>query len=183
MQEIKDMKVERSAKLKFLAAALLFGGIIEHQTRKQSQRHAIVLWKSNVDCHKIAQSAFSKVLELNHRHSAARIRASCYLIEGFINSEDRRAAQCAFELFFNFAQVNTFKGRRASKYGHGISSSTNATPQISVHIPSSLRASLNNTPQLVNDPYQSVPPPNPYFQGGSMLSDLSHSSNPLSRFL
>ena len=47
-------------------------------------------WKLNQHVSKIAQTAFNKILELNHRHSKRRFEVACYLLERGIGMKLKR---------------------------------------------------------------------------------------------
>lgn len=53
------LKVEKKAKLKFLATALLYGSIQEKTQSQLKVKEAFSNWKSKVTCIKIAETAFN----------------------------------------------------------------------------------------------------------------------------
>jgi hypothetical protein len=99
--DIKSMKIEKKAKLKFLAASLAF--ISNQQTiqKKKTVREAFWNWKFEVLSHKIAESAFNKVLELNHKHSKSRFESAFYLLSKV------QEKKCFHNLFGAFRALNS----------------------------------------------------------------------------
>jgi hypothetical protein len=47
-------------------------------------KQAFIKWQYNVSIRKIAETAFSRVLELNHRHSKARFKTGVYLLQNLV---------------------------------------------------------------------------------------------------
>lgn len=80
-QQLKIMKVEKKAKLKFLATSLLYATVQEKTQNKLKIKEALALWKSKIVCSKIAESAFNQILELNHKHSDMRFDTACFMLE------------------------------------------------------------------------------------------------------
>jgi len=53
MTKMKEMKVEKKAKLKFLASALFFCTFLEKKIKENKQRNAMNQWKQNVYLKKV----------------------------------------------------------------------------------------------------------------------------------
>ena len=76
---------EKKAKLKFLATSLFSTSNLYKRLKKDKLRQAFLKWQYNVSIRKIAEVAFSRVLEINHRHSKARIKAAVHLLTGLVD--------------------------------------------------------------------------------------------------
>ena len=72
---------------------------------RQKVKEAFLKWQYNVSVRKIAETAFNRVLELNHRHSKARIRTGVYLLQNVL--EDY-TIQNAFNLVLQAAHFRRF---------------------------------------------------------------------------
>ena len=44
------------------------------------KRNALTRWRQSQSVSKIAEKAFNKILELNHRHSSQRFESACFLL-------------------------------------------------------------------------------------------------------
>ena len=66
---LNDVNVDRAAKYKFLGASLILLNGMERIQRRTQLSSALKTWKYNASIQKIAEKAFNKILELNHRHS------------------------------------------------------------------------------------------------------------------
>ena len=84
------MKLEKKAKLKFLAAALIFGQMETAASGAMRMRNSFDHWKAHSVCLKIAESAFNKVLELNHKHAMARFQTATFLVGSFAKKFEKR---------------------------------------------------------------------------------------------
>lgn len=83
--QISQYSSEKRAKLKFLATSLLSSSNLFKRLAAQRKRAAFTKWQYNVSIRKIAETAFGRVLELNHRHSKARFRAGVHLLKGLMD--------------------------------------------------------------------------------------------------
>jgi len=58
--------------------------LLRHMLKQQSNKklkESFTKWKFQLKVSKVAESAFNKILELNHRHSEKRFHSACYLLE------------------------------------------------------------------------------------------------------
>lgn len=53
-------------------------------------RNSFDHWKAHSVCLKIAESAFNKVLELNHKHAMARFQTATFLVGSFAKKFQKR---------------------------------------------------------------------------------------------
>lgn len=83
-RQIRQYSIEKKAKLKFLATSLLSTNNLFKRIQRQKVKEAFLKWQYNVSVRKIAETAFNRVLELNHRHSKARIRTGVYLLQNIV---------------------------------------------------------------------------------------------------
>lgn len=68
-RELIDVKIDRNAKYKFLGAALILIKGMNRRQKVMKVRMMFDRWKYNQNISNIAEAAFNKLLELNHRHS------------------------------------------------------------------------------------------------------------------
>jgi len=73
--------IEKKAKLKFLATSLASAQNLFKKTQTHKLKQAFLKWQYNVSIRKIAETAFNRVLEINHRHSRARFKTAVYLLK------------------------------------------------------------------------------------------------------
>ncbi len=66
-------------------------------------------WRSKSMCNRIAESAFNKVLEINHEHSFARFNTASYILEKVVRLEERKTVERTFEVLYHFAKINTLQ--------------------------------------------------------------------------
>mmetsp|Transcript_29120 Transcript_29120/g.28170 ORF Transcript_29120/g.28170 Transcript_29120/m.28170 type:complete len:111 (+) Transcript_29120:2576-2908(+) len=107
------MNVEKKAKLKFLASALLFTTFLEKKVQENQQRAFLSRWRNNVYLTKIAESAFSKVLELNHKHSFARFKAGSFLLKSVVKQSTKNDLKNSFKELLEFVRFNSLKQQAA----------------------------------------------------------------------
>ena len=112
-----QMNIDRTAKYKFLGAALILMNNMERVSRRTKLKSALKTWKYNQSVQKIAEKAFNKILELNHRHSQQRFGAACFLLEKSIGKTIKRDA---FIMVQKFAMLSQLKHHR-TKSGFGMS--------------------------------------------------------------
>ena len=74
------MNIDRTAKYKFLGAALIILNSVERIKRRNDLRNSLLTWRNSSTVSKIAEKAFNKILELNHRHSRQRFESACFLM-------------------------------------------------------------------------------------------------------
>lgn len=80
--------------MKFLATSLVSSQNLFHKLQRQQKRQAFIKWQYNVSIRKIAETAFTRVLQINHRHSKARMRTAVFLLKQLV---DGRAVSSAFQ--------------------------------------------------------------------------------------
>ena len=116
-QQIDQFSVEKKAKLKFLATSLVSSQNLFQKLQRQQKRQAFIKWQYNVSIRKIAETAFTRVLQINQRHSKARLRAGVFLLKQLV---DERAASSAFQNILQAAHMrrHNVRGDRAG-YGPG----------------------------------------------------------------
>ncbi len=78
--ELGEAQMEKKAKHKFLAAAMIFSHMEAKKANADRLTTAWHTWINQVICYKMVETAFNKVLELNHKHSAARCQAGATLL-------------------------------------------------------------------------------------------------------
>jgi len=74
------VNIDRTAKYKFLGAALIILNSVERIKRRNDLRNSLLTWRNSSTVSKIAEKAFNKILELNHRHSRQRFESACFLM-------------------------------------------------------------------------------------------------------
>ena len=79
-KQITQYSIEKKAKLKFLATSLLSSQNLFKKLNGHKTKEAFLKWQYNVSIRKIAETAFSRVLELNHKHSKARFKTGVFLL-------------------------------------------------------------------------------------------------------
>ena len=89
-EDLESMKLEKKAKLKFLAASLIVGQMETATNGAMRMRNCFDHWKAHAVCFKIAESAFGKVMELNHKHAMARFQTATYLVGSFAKKFQKR---------------------------------------------------------------------------------------------
>jgi len=72
------------------------------RVQRQRCKEAFLKWQYNVSIRKIASTAFARVLELNHRHSLARYKASLFLLKNLV---ENYAIQEAFDNILQAAHM------------------------------------------------------------------------------
>jgi hypothetical protein len=77
---MSEVDVEKAAKRKLVSASLLMIALQAKLTKKLMIKNAIAEWKAFIYGSLIAEGAFNKLLELNHRHSKARFDAATNLL-------------------------------------------------------------------------------------------------------
>ena len=116
--------VEKKAKLKFLATSLISSQNQFKKLQKRKVKMAFMKWQYNISIRKIAENAFTRVLELNHRHSRVRLRAGVFLLK---NLMENFSIQGAFNNIIQAGDKNNyqresrldFKSRSRSRGGIG----------------------------------------------------------------
>ena len=76
--------IEKKAKLKFLATSLASAQNLFKKLSTHKLKQAFLKWQYNVSIRKIAETAFNRVLEINHRHSRARFKTAVHLLKSII---------------------------------------------------------------------------------------------------
>lgn len=85
-EQVNTFIIEKRAKLKFLATSLISCSNLFKKIENQNKKQAFIKWQYNVSIRKIAEAAFTRVLELNHRHSKARFKAAGYILKSLIKT-------------------------------------------------------------------------------------------------
>ena len=85
-KQLEQYQIEKKAKLKFLATSLVSSQNLFRKAQANKLKQAFLKWQYNVSIRKIAETAFSRVLELNHRHSKARFKTAVYLLQGLVEN-------------------------------------------------------------------------------------------------
>lgn len=87
MQEREELKenlasvnLDRTAKYKFLGASLIILNNMERIQKRTMIKESFNKWRYSQSVGKIAEKAFNKILELNHRHSSQRFESACFLL-------------------------------------------------------------------------------------------------------
>ena len=62
-------------------------------------KNAFEIWKADSMCMKIAENAFNKVLQLNHKHASARFDTAFYLMSRFRKKFNKRM------IYFSFRSI------------------------------------------------------------------------------
>jgi hypothetical protein len=91
-RQLVQFSIEKKAKLKFLATSLLssnnmFKSILRHRVKE-----AFLKWQYNISVRKVVETAFNRVLELNHRHSKARMKTGVYLLNNIVESHTMQSS-------------------------------------------------------------------------------------------
>jgi len=68
-ENLASVNLDRTAKYKFLGASLIILNNMERIQKRNAQRDAFSKWRYSQSVNKIAEKAFNKILELNHKHS------------------------------------------------------------------------------------------------------------------
>ena len=93
---------EKKAKLKFLATSLFSTSNLYKRIKRDKLKQAFLKWQYNVSIRKIAEVAFGRVLELNHKHSKARFKAAVHLLNGLV---DTGSLQVGFKAILKAAHM------------------------------------------------------------------------------
>ena len=112
VEDLESMKLEKKAKLKFLAAALLFGQLETASAGALRAKNYFDHWKAHAVCLKIAESAFNKVLELNHKHALARFHSATFLLSSFARKFKHRMRYFSFRSLMHHAALTHEKPLR-----------------------------------------------------------------------
>jgi len=102
-QELQSVNLDRSAKYKFLGAAIILLQSMEKVQKRKNMKEMFNRWRFNQSVGKIAETAFNKILELNHRHSNQRFSSACFLLTKSIG---RVMTRDAVQKISNYATMN-----------------------------------------------------------------------------
>lgn len=91
-----------------MATSLLSTQNLFKRIQKQRAKEAFLKWQYNVTVRKIAETAFNRVLELNHRHSKARLRTGVFLLQNIVEGF---TMQTAFNLVLQAAHLRRFESQ------------------------------------------------------------------------
>ena len=121
-RELLEVKVDRAAKYKFLGAALILLRSMEKRQLRLKMRAMFTRWKYNQRVSKvsktptktlqIAESAFNKLLELNHRHSQRRFATACYLLERSVGKIIKRDGLESISKFAMASQLRFYRQKK-----------------------------------------------------------------------
>jgi len=78
---VTEVDVEKAAKRKLVSAALIMISVQSKVNRVSQLKQALSDWRSFLLSSQIAEGAFNKILELNHRHCKARFSTAVRLLE------------------------------------------------------------------------------------------------------
>lgn len=107
--------MEKRAKLKFLATSLISSQNMFHKLNRQQLRQAFTKWQFNASIRKIAEAAFTRVLQINHRHSRARIKTGVFLLKQLV---EERSISTGFQNILHAAHMGRHNIRR-DRFGYG----------------------------------------------------------------
>jgi hypothetical protein len=77
---MSEIDVEKAAKRKLVSASLIMISLQAKMNKKYEMKQAMNEWKSFLNATLIAEGAFNKLLEINHRHSNARFTTASNLL-------------------------------------------------------------------------------------------------------
>lgn len=106
---------EKKAKLKFLATSLVSSHNLFRKLKLNRMKQAFLKWQFNASIRKIAETAFNRVLELNHRHSKARLRTGVFLIKNVL---EQYTMQGAFNSIVDAAHMRRVPNHRNRNAQH-----------------------------------------------------------------
>ena len=77
---MSELDVEKAAKRKLVSSALIMISVQQKLQRTLELKQAFNEWKSFQSATVIAESAFNKLLEINHKHSKARYETAVHIM-------------------------------------------------------------------------------------------------------
>ena len=77
---MSEVDVEKAAKRKLVSSALIMISVQQKLQRELELKRAFSEWKSFQKSTVIAESAFNKLLEINHKHSKARFETAVHIM-------------------------------------------------------------------------------------------------------
>ena len=120
MQEREELKenlasvnLDRTAKYKFLGASLIILQNMEKLQKRTQQKEAFNKWRFSQSVSRIAEKAFNKILELNHRHSNQRFESACFLLT---KSVGKIIKKDAFGHISQYATMTQLRHHRQRNY-------------------------------------------------------------------
>lgn len=75
-----ELEREKAAKIKLLAATLLLKQCHYALSKEENRRNAWRIWNHHVLCHKVSESAFTRVIDFNQMHTKKRYNAALKFI-------------------------------------------------------------------------------------------------------
>lgn len=75
-----DLEVEKVAKKKLVSASLMIIAVTSNILKKNQMKQAYSEWKSFVTHTQVAETAFNKILEINHKHSTVRYMSAARIL-------------------------------------------------------------------------------------------------------
>lgn len=126
--QLAQFSSEKRAKLKFLATSLVSSSNLWQRLRADRKRQAFNKWQYNVSIRKIAEKAFGRVLELNHRHTKARYTTAFHILKAQM---DKGSLLVAFKQIMRAAAI---KNRRNLEYSVSHYGSVASKPNDMSHV-------------------------------------------------
>lgn len=83
-----DLEVEKVAKKKLVSASLMVICLFNSLYTKRRLIHAFSEWRSYILHSQVAETAFNKILEINHKHSAVRFHSATRILSRLFNSKN-----------------------------------------------------------------------------------------------
>lgn len=108
-----SVNLDRTAKYKFLGASLIILSSVERIQRRTQAQEAFNKWRFSHSVGKIAEKAFNKILELNHRHSSQRFDSACFLLT---KSVGKIIKKDAIERISQYATMSQLRHHRQRNY-------------------------------------------------------------------
>lgn len=110
--QIANVNIDRTAKYKFLGAALILLNNIERIKKREDLTRALMTWRNGQTVAKIAEKAFNKILELNHKHSSQRFESACFLMTKSIGKLIKKDAIDRISQYATMSQVRQHRNRK-----------------------------------------------------------------------
>ena len=95
---MSEIDVEKAAKRKLVSASLIMIALQAKLNKKHLLKQAMNEWKAFLNANQIAEGAFNKLLEINHRHSFARFSGASNLLELLLKRHHARTLFAALKL-------------------------------------------------------------------------------------
>ena len=112
-ENLQTVNLDRTAKYKFLGASLIILNHMERISKRWQRQDAFNKWRYGQSVRKIAEKAFNKILELNHRHSNQRFDSACFLLT---KSLGKIVKKDAIDRIGQYATMNQLRHHRQRNY-------------------------------------------------------------------